>query len=227
MSVLSKTALKAAYEAMPTPITRASLETVVDNIIDSYQDTIPQLTTAQIAALTPTLNMLVYNTDINRNQFYNGTAFVSIPSLATDVVPTTLTDDVDVDLDTYYVQWGDALSGFGMAYGDFTPFGGNPDSFSMKWDTVVIESEDTMNLISGDSIDVQPELHLNVFLKTGQSVHIQDNALADSFEFREDGIAVLYKYASLNFTNDTTAAAGGVPLGGVYHNAGALRVRIV
>ena len=34
-------------------------------------------------------------------------------------------------------------------------------------------------------------------------------------------------YASLNFTNDTTAAAGGVQLGQVYHNAGALRVRIV
>ena len=34
-------------------------------------------------------------------------------------------------------------------------------------------------------------------------------------------------YASLNFTNDTNAAAGGVQLGQVYHNAGALRVRIV
>jgi hypothetical protein len=30
-----------------------------------------------------------------------------------------------------------------------------------------------------------------------------------------------------NFANDAAAAAGGVPLGGVYHNAGAVRVRIV
>ena len=34
-------------------------------------------------------------------------------------------------------------------------------------------------------------------------------------------------YASLNFADDTAAAAGGIILGQVYHNAGALRVRIV
>ena len=33
-------------------------------------------------------------------------------------------------------------------------------------------------------------------------------------------------YANLNFADDTAAATGGVPLGGVYHNAGALRIRI-
>ena len=34
-------------------------------------------------------------------------------------------------------------------------------------------------------------------------------------------------YGSLNYADDTAAAAGGIPLGGVYHNAGALRIRIV
>jgi hypothetical protein len=144
-----------------------------------------------------------------------------------EAIPTTFTKDVDVDLDTYYLQFGDAGSGYGMAFGDFTPLGGNPNSFSMTWDSLLMQSISTMNIISADSIDVQPNLHLNIFLKTGQSVHIQDNALADSFEFREDGIAILSKYATLNFADDTAAAAGGVPLGGVYHNAGALRVRIV
>ena len=33
-------------------------------------------------------------------------------------------------------------------------------------------------------------------------------------------------YASLNFADDTAAAAGGVELGGLYHNAGAVRIRI-
>lgn len=33
-------------------------------------------------------------------------------------------------------------------------------------------------------------------------------------------------YASLNYADDTAAAAGGIPLGGVYHNAGVLRIRI-
>lgn len=38
---------------------------------------------------------------------------------------------------------------------------------------------------------------------------------------------VLFNYSNLNFVDDTAAAAGGVVLGQVYHNAGALRVRIV
>jgi len=33
-------------------------------------------------------------------------------------------------------------------------------------------------------------------------------------------------YSSLNYADDTAAASGGVALGGVYHNAGALRIRI-
>lgn len=30
-----------------------------------------------------------------------------------------------------------------------------------------------------------------------------------------------------NFVDDTAASAGGVPIGGIYHNAGAIRIRIV
>lgn len=33
-------------------------------------------------------------------------------------------------------------------------------------------------------------------------------------------------YATLNFADDTAAAAGGIPLGGVYHTSGALKIRI-
>ena len=34
-------------------------------------------------------------------------------------------------------------------------------------------------------------------------------------------------YASMNYADDTAAAAGGIPLGGVYHTTGALKIRIV
>jgi len=85
MSALSKAALKAAFESLPTPITRAALETLFDNTIDSYQDTLPQLTTAQINDLTPTLNQLVYNTDTNFVMQYNGSVWVSlVPMLIGD-----------------------------------------------------------------------------------------------------------------------------------------------
>ena len=40
------------------------------------------------------------------------------------------------------------------------------------------------------------------------------------------GTLILSGYSVLNFPDDPSAATGGVPLGGVYHNAGALRIRI-
>jgi hypothetical protein len=33
--------------------------------------------------------------------------------------------------------------------------------------------------------------------------------------------------SSLNFANDTAAAAGGVPLGGLYRNGGVIQIRLV
>lgn len=40
-----------------------------------------------------------------------------------------------------------------------------------------------------------------------------------------DGI-VMTDYANLDFADDAAAATGGVPLGGLYHNSGAMRIRI-
>ena len=37
----------------------------------------------------------------------------------------------------------------------------------------------------------------------------------------------LANVANINFADDTAAAAGGVPVGGVYHYDGAMRIRIV
>ena len=44
-----------------------------------------------------------------------------------------------------------------------------------------------------------------------------------------NGLLSLARYSTTtnNYTSDSSAAGGGVPLGGIYHNAGALRVRIV
>jgi|688.fasta_scaffold395072_2 hypothetical protein len=38
---------------------------------------------------------------------------------------------------------------------------------------------------------------------------------------------VVFNYANLDYADDTAAAAGGVVLGQVYHNAGAMRIRVV
>lgn len=119
MSALSKTALKAAFEALPTPITRTSLETLFDNTVDSYQDTLPQLTEAQIAALTPTLNQLVFNTDRNYIMQYNGTIWVALVAM---FIGTTAQINAstpkagqlfyDTDLDT--LSFGDGVTHVGV-----------------------------------------------------------------------------------------------------------------
>lgn len=49
-------------------------------------------------------------------------------------------------------------------------------------------------------------------------------ATADSTTFVEN--LVIFNYSNLNFVDDAAAAAGGVVLGEVYHNNGALRIRI-
>jgi hypothetical protein len=86
MSVLSKTALKAAIDAAITTngtnsITGAQLNSILNNVADSYQDTLPQLTTDQINALTPTLNQLVYNTTRNYVMQYNGSVWVYLVAM--------------------------------------------------------------------------------------------------------------------------------------------------
>jgi hypothetical protein len=40
------------------------------------------------------------------------------------------------------------------------------------------------------------------------------------------GIIEIEAYAALDFANDAAAATGGVPLGGIYHNSGDLKVRV-
>lgn len=53
------------------------------------------------------------------------------------------------------------------------------------------------------------------------------NAIAANSGWTATPQLEITNYASLNFADDATAAANGIPLGGIYHNAGALRIRIV
>jgi hypothetical protein len=40
------------------------------------------------------------------------------------------------------------------------------------------------------------------------------------------GTLILTNYALYNFPDDSYAATGGIPLGGIYHNSGAVRIRL-
>jgi len=57
--------------------------------------------------------------------------------------------------------------------------------------------------------------------RTGLNSHTTYVETLEAFE----GI-VMTDYANLNFASDAAAATGGVPLGGVYHNSGDMKIRI-
>ena len=58
-----------------------------------------------------------------------------------------------------------------------------------------------------------------VAIGQGVNASTQDYTTTKNFQ--------LTNYASLNFADDTAAATGGVPLGGIYHTSGAAKIRIV
>ena len=76
MAVLDKTTLQANIAALPNPITRTTLLTVLDDMVDSYEDLIAEYTTAQRDALTPFEGQKIYNTTSNRVEYYSASMWL-------------------------------------------------------------------------------------------------------------------------------------------------------
>ena len=60
------------------------------------------------------------------------------------------------------------------------------------------------------------------FSVSGSSVHSGSSNFLGAVIASGSGNSVL----GSNYANDTAAAAGGIPIGGMYHNAGAIRIRL-
>lgn len=58
-------------------------------------------------------------------------------------------------------------------------------------------------------------------LSVGGDVEVTGSILVDSF------VVLSQVSSSLNYANDTAAASGGVPLGGLYHTSGTIKIRLV
>jgi len=56
----------------------APQQVILDDIIDSYEDIFSQLTTVQRNALTPTTGLIIFNTDVARYEYWNGSAWFGI-----------------------------------------------------------------------------------------------------------------------------------------------------
>jgi|14_taG_2_1085336.scaffolds.fasta_scaffold00684_6 hypothetical protein len=63
----------------------------------------------------------------------------------------------------------------------------------------------------------------NVKFAVGTGVGV--GAEADSFTVLKDGNVLMEQIVNKNYSSDSAAAAGGVPIGGIYHNSGDLKIR--
>ena len=78
MAIKSKTQLANDIAALGSTYSEAAVEAVLTNMVDSYEDIFPSVTTVQQAALTPSTGDIVYNTDTNRYEYFNGSAWYAI-----------------------------------------------------------------------------------------------------------------------------------------------------
>jgi len=80
MAVTSKTQLQTDITASTFT---APQKTILGNIVDSYEDIFPQLTTVQRDALTPANGDIIYNTDTDLYDYWNGVSWSSWSGLNT------------------------------------------------------------------------------------------------------------------------------------------------
>jgi hypothetical protein len=88
MAVKDKTTLEADIDALFVVNSSGTIEaddvnTLMDDIVDSYQDVIVSYTTAQRDLLSATEKMLIYNTDNDRFEFYDGTSWKGVTPVKT------------------------------------------------------------------------------------------------------------------------------------------------
>ena len=142
---------------------------------------------------------------------------------------------------------GNTIGGLAMESG---MLGGKTNTLQ-QLRSAIIAGENNQILDSGSSVVTTPyrystihggngntmtqSANASIIGGSGNTMTTKDNAVMLGCKSRTASIAdatfvenlVLFNYSNLNFVDDTAAAAGGVVLGQVYHNAGALRVRIV
>lgn len=66
------------------------------------------------------------------------------------------------------------------------------------------------------------QAHTAFAVGTGTGV----GAEANSFTVQYDGNVLMEQIVNKNYSSDSAAAAGGVPVGGIYHNSGDLKIRL-
>ncbi len=160
----------------------------------------------------PTLNQTSLNTGINGRDVLTLSGgfnenYKSVITLNENVINLTAADDINMDGNIIRLSQGNTQ----LSVQDGVRLATNIDS----------ETGDAGAFIdlksNGEFIDIFTGNLITI--NAGNKTEISGNV-----EF--NNLVVLVDYPNLNFADDAAAEAGNVPLGGVYHNAGALRVRV-
>lgn len=76
MAIKSKTQLQTDISTDANFTTNQ--KNILTDVVDSYEDIFPQVTTIQRNALTPTTGLIIFNMDVNRYEYWNGSAWFGI-----------------------------------------------------------------------------------------------------------------------------------------------------
>ena len=106
-----------------------------------------------------------------------------------------------------------------------TPNANGDSGVAVGYNTIVENKSTALGYNANANASDAIALGYNTVANAANAVAIGSGVTASVANYTTTKNLQLTNYAALNFANDTEAAGGGVPLGGIYHNLGALRIR--
>jgi hypothetical protein len=167
---------------------------------------------------------------VNFNSYYSANSFAS----GFDATVMSLGAQINNQSNAHGVAFGEQHTIQSFGYNTFIGGGlGNAINSGANRSAILGGSSNTLNgqldtaILGGTSNTVS---HQNSVILGGSGLATTKNDEAVVEKFLISGSAadvfVIANYSALNYADDTAAAAGGVPLGGVYRNGNFLMIRI-
>lgn len=183
---------------------------------------IPRMTTTQRDAIsTPTEGLEIYNTTTHSKNFYNGSSWQSLSSGggSTQSIQDVFNQSI-ADADSPVLDLG--LNSFNTNADDGS--GNTLSSYTAYYGFNLLANSDSSHRYSG--IDIQNSaIILSHTYNSGANTN-QISVSGTSIALNANQIEC-QGLESLDYANDSAAAAGGVGLHHLYHSSGALRIRLV
>ena len=117
----------------------------------------------------------------------------------------------------------------GVAIGDDVDIAGSDRSIGIGGNITLSGGSDKVAIGTSSSVTGTRGLAFgqNASATASEAIAIGYNITAATAQTLTINLLQIAGYAGMNYADDTAAAAGGIPLGGVYHTSGALKIRIV